>query len=198
MGQEKRFLNTRMYWAFILGMLICVSIGSLLVAASGRNEITKSSPATSQEPNQNSTPPPAKQGNPPAAAPQQANPSVNAVTQEAVKLGVLSCVSRINQVITFLTANSQSGVYIFPVQSQPDQHIFSTSLENIRPDSSTFYASASFFPNNDAAYDTVEYTNKGCDEMEKTVFKNLKRIGVLKKNIVILEGGSVKLFLMPA
>jgi hypothetical protein len=199
MGNEKHHLNTQSY--VILGILICTGIGAALVAVSGHNEIIKLASTTSQEPNQRSAPPantPAKQDNPAPAAPQQANPSVNAVTQEAVKLGVLSCVSRINQVITFLTANSQSGVYIFPVQSQPDQHIFSTSLEILGAGDTTIYSTASFFPNKDAVYDTVEYVNKGCDELEKTVFNNLKRIGVIKKNIIMLDGGAVKVFLMPA
>ncbi len=161
------------------------------------DEVTKFSSTTSQDPNQKSPPPapanaPAKQGNQAAATPQPASPSVNAVTQAAVKMGVLSCVNRINQVITFLTANTQNGVLIFPVQNPPDQHIFSTSLELLVQGDSTIYATASFFPNKDAVYDTVEYTSKGSDELEKTVFKNLKRVGVLKKNIVILDGGAVK------
>ncbi len=193
----------RSYGLVILGILICTSIGAVLVAASGRNEITKVS-STAQEPNQNSTPPaatPAKQGAPAPAAPaaqQPAAPQVNAVTQAAVKMGVLSCANRINQVVTFLTANTQNGALIFPVQNPPDQRIFSTSLELLAQGDETIYATASFFPNKDAVYDTVEYVNKGCDEMEKTVFKNLKRTGVLKKNIVILDGGAVKVFLMPA
>ena len=127
-----------------------------------------------------------------------ANPSVSAVTQAAVKLGILSCVSRINQVATFLTTNNQSGVFIFSPQEQPDRHIFSTSFELIRKDDSTLYASASFFPNQDAVYDTVEYVEKSCEELEKTVFANLKRISVIKKKIIVLNGGDVKVFLMPA
>jgi hypothetical protein len=199
MGHEKHHLNTQSY--VILGILICAGIGAALVAILGHNEIIKLASTTSQEPNQRSSPSadtPATQGNPSPATPQQANPSVSVVTQAAVKMGVLSCVSRINQVITFLTANAQSGVFIFPVQSQPDQHIFSTSLELLGAGDSTIYATASFFPNKDAVYDTVEYVNKKCDEMEKTAFKNLKRVGVIKKNIVILDGGAVKVFLMPA
>jgi hypothetical protein len=203
MGQQKHYLNTRIYGVITLGILICVGIGAALVAASGHNGITKLSAATSQEPNQKSTPPanaPAKQGSPAPATPQpqQASPSVNAVTQAAVKMGILSCVDRINQVITFLTTNTQNGVLLFPVQNPPDQHIFSTSLELLTQDDSSIYATASFFPNKDAVYDTVEYVNKKCDEMEKTTFKNLKRVGVIKKNIVILDGGAVKVFLMPA
>ncbi len=128
----------------------------------------------------------------------QMNSTVNIVTEAAVKLGVLSCVSRINQVASFLTTNNQTGVFIFKPQSQPDQHIFSTSFELVRNDNSTLYASASFFPNQDAVYDTVEYVNKSCEELEKTTFKNLKRVSVMKKNIILLDSGKVKVFLMPA
>ena len=128
----------------------------------------------------------------------QSDSSVNIVTEAAVKLGVLSCVSRINQVATFLSANNQTGVFIFKPESQPDKHIFSTSFELIRNDNSTFYASASFSPNQDAVYDTVEYVNQSCEELEKTTFKNLKRVGVMKKNIIVLDSGKVKVFLMPA
>ena len=47
-------------------------------------------------------------------------------------------------------------------------------------------------------YDTVEYVEKNCEELEKTVFANLKRISVIKKKIIVLNGGDVKVFLMPA
>lgn len=201
MDNEKHtILNTRRYLFIILSILILAGISISVVGLLRPDGIIKLASTTSKEPNRPSSPAgttPTDVNQKPAAA-QPVNPSVSAVTQEAVKMGVLSCVSRINQVATFLTANAQSGVYIFPPQKQPDQHIFSTSFENIRPDSSTFYASASFFPNQDAVYDTVEYVNKGCDELEKTVFKNLKRVCVLKKNIVMLDGGAVKVFLMPA
>jgi hypothetical protein len=198
---DKKNICARRRWIVIFGILVCTGTGAALVAVSGHNEIIKLSSTTSQEPNQHSAPPantPATQGNPSPATTQQANPSVSIVTQAAVKMGVLSCVSRINQVVTFLTANTQNGVLIFPVQNPPDQHIFSTSFELLASGDSSIYASASFFPNKDAVYDTVEYVNKGCDELEKTVFKNLKRVGVLKKNIILLDGGAVKVFLMPA
>jgi hypothetical protein len=133
-----------------------------------------------------------------APASQPAGPAVSTVTQQAVNLGVLSSAGRINQVINFLAGNNQSGAFLFPVYQEPDRHIFSTSLEVSRPDNTTCYASASFFPNQDAVYDSVEYVNKSCLEMEKVAFKGLKRIGVLKKNIIVLDGGTLKIFLMPA
>ncbi len=128
----------------------------------------------------------------------QDDSSVNPVIKAAIKLGVRSCINRINQVTSFFTANNLSGAYIFTPQNPPDQHIFSTSFELIRQDNSTFYASASFAPNQDVVYDTVEYVNMSCEDVEKNVFKNLRRIGVLKKNIILLDSGAVKVFLMPA
>lgn len=188
------------FWFFVLSVFLCIGICIPLVSAQRFGKIIKLSSTSSQDPNQRSEPPDnaASQSNSTPATPQPANPSVNAVTQAAVKLGVLSCLKRINQVATFLTANAKSGVLIIPSKEQPDQHIFSASFEILPPDNSIIYASASFFPNNDAVYDTVQYVDKSCDELEKTVFKHLKRKSVLKKNIILLDGGAVKVFLMPA
>jgi len=199
---EKRYsiLSSWRFWLFIFGILICIGICIPLVSAQRANEIIKLSSTSSQDPNQRSEPPDnaASQTNSTPAIPQPANPSVNTVTQAAVKLGVLSSLKRINQVAAFLTANAKSGVLIIPSKEQPDQHIFSASFEILPPDNSIIYATASFFPNNDAVYDTVQYVDKSCDELEKTVFKHLKRKSVLKKNIILLDGGAVKVFLMPA
>jgi hypothetical protein len=187
--------SLRKFRFIIFGVLTFIIVCTILFLSPGTSGVINLSATSSQpqEPNRRSAP----VGNP-APAQMPANPSVNAVTQAAVKLGVLSCVSRINQVATFLTANNKSGVYIFPPKSEPDQHVFSASFEILRPDNSTLYATASFLPNLDAVYDTVEYVNVKCEELEKTVFKDLKRITVLKKNIVLLDGGNVKVFLMPA
>ncbi len=193
-------LCLRRFRIFFLNILICVFICLFFIPVLKNAEITAYATSSSADSNQPGKPSAdantQKNIKPVSSLPD--NPSVSAVTQAAVKLGVLSAVSRINQVATFLTRNNQSGVYIFPVQDPPDQHVFSTSFELVRQDESTLYATASFFPNQDAVYDTVEYVNKSCDELEKTVFKNLKRVGVVKKNIVFLDAGSVKVFLMPA
>ncbi|MBN2455482.1 MAG: hypothetical protein JXB29_02940 [Sedimentisphaerales bacterium] len=188
------------FWGFTLGILIYIGICVSLVTAQRAGGIIKLSSTSAQNSNQHSEPSKdTRNANDSAPAkPQPANPSVHAMTQEAVKLGILSCLKRINQVATFLTSNNKSGVFIFPPVSPPDQHVFSTSFELIRPDDSTLYASASFFPNNDAVYDTVEYVPIDCNELEKTVFRNLKRLGMVKKNIILLDGGAVKVFLMPA
>jgi hypothetical protein len=111
----------------------------------------------------------------------QVNPKVHQVTQAAVKFGVLSSLKRIDQVATFLTTNNSSGVFVQKPKVPSDEHVLSTSFELIRPDNATIYATASFFPNNDAVYDTIEYVEMTCERAEKEIFKDLKRIGVLKK-----------------
>ena len=74
--------------------------------------------------------------------------SVNPIAQAAVKAGVLSCVSRINQVCTFLLAGVQKwGVCQFIPPSEPDRNIYSISMEKQGTDEAFAYASASFAPN---------------------------------------------------
>jgi hypothetical protein len=182
------------------GVILCIGIIQNCSALTKPGGLIMLSSVTSvpREPNQNSNIADTVNAAKAQVIQTNADPSVNIVTQAAVRLGILSCVSRINQVATFLTANNKTGVYIFKPQNKPDQHVFTTSFELIRNDNSTLYASASFFPNQDAVYDTVEYVNTGCEELEKTIFKNLKRISVLKKNIIILDGENIRVFLMPA
>lgn len=138
----------------------------------------------------------------PAAPAATTAPSVNAVTQAAVKAGVLACASRINQVVTFLTTNAKSSAFLFLPPNQPDRSIFSVSLGLEANNAPPRYASASFAPTTNglasAVYDTVEYLPKPVSEVETKILKNLKRKGTLGKDIVILDGGPVTVFLMPA
>ena len=200
----KKDSKIRLVSKYVVLFCLVLSAGLCIVLIPGidKREIITLSAASEQKQQVNNVNAPSKKQSPVNdSAPviqKPLNSSVNIVTQAAVKLGVLSSVSRINQVASFLTANNQAGVFIFKPQNQPDQHIFSTSFELVRNDDSTIYASANFFPNQDAVYDTVEYVEKNCEELEKTVFANLKRISVMKKNIIVLDGGAVKVFLMPA
>ena len=147
----------------------------------------------------------------PAAAPSktqapvsQPSPSnVNGITQAAVKAGVLACTSRINQVANFLTAGTQgTGALMFLPSNYPDQQMFSTSMEIPLKDSFA-YASASFAPNQisgcSGMYENVVYWPQKCTEVAEKNFGTLKKMGLLVKNINILDGGvSTKVFLMPA
>ncbi|MGD0280322.1 MAG: hypothetical protein ABSC11_13610 [Smithella sp.] len=133
----------------------------------------------------------------------QAASNVNNITQAAVNAGVLSCISRINQVANFLTANTQGlGTMIFLPPNNPDNQLISLSMEIPLKDSSA-YASASFAPNqaNGCAgmYETVAYWPQKCAEVGEKQFGSFKKGGALSKNITVMNGGeSIKIFLMPA
>jgi hypothetical protein len=132
-----------------------------------------------------------------------ASPNVNNITQAAVKAGALSCASRINRVTNFVTADSQDyGALMFLTPSDPDKQMFSVSMEIPLKDNSA-YASASFAPNQangcGGMYETVVYWPQKCTELAAKNYGALKKIGLLSKNITVLNGGeSTKIFLMPA
>lgn len=129
-------------------------------------------------------------------------PYISAVTTAAVQSGVLTCTSRINQVMAYLTGNTESGAYLFVSPQQPGQHIFSSSLELLIKDRSSIYSSASFMPNAfggcDAVYDTVEFIDKSCMDVEQELLKKSIKTGALKEHISIYDAGKVKFFTINA
>jgi hypothetical protein len=133
-----------------------------------------------------------------------ASSDLNNITQATVKAGVLSCSSRINQVANFLTAGTKdSRAFIFLPPNYPDQQLISTSMEIMGKDDSFAYASASFAPNQangcTGMYETVAYLPQKCTEVAEKNFGTFKKMGLLAKNISVLDGGgSTKVFLMPA
>lgn len=135
-----------------------------------------------------------------AAAP----PAVNGITQAAVSGGVLSCAGRINQVANFLTGGSQGvGAFLFTSPVDPDQRLASVSLEiPAGVDGGSVYASASFAPNQangcGATYETIIYWPDKCEEVAAKNLGIMKRVGLLAKNITVLDGGATKIFLLPA
>jgi hypothetical protein len=154
---------------------------------------------TSRDPLQKSAP--QKPQEPVMALPQRQS-SVNFITQAAVSAGVLSSVSTINKVTNFLTGNSISGAYLFIPPNLPDAGIFSVSVEIMPENTASMYASASFVPvpgaSPQAVYDAVEYVHKSPKELRNTVFRHIMNEQVLKKDIIMLDAGDVKVFLMPA
>jgi hypothetical protein len=138
------------------------------------------------------------------AASAESNPSkVGAITQAAVRAGVLSCAGRVEQVASFLTLNSRNGAVLFVPPSQPDQRLFSTSIEIENKDAPLAYASATFAPGMangcGTVYDSVVYWNVSCDEISTRNFAGAKRVGVLSRGIGILDAGlGSRIFLMPA
>lgn len=127
---------------------------------------------------------------------------MNAITQAAVGAGALACASRINQVTNFLGFNAQAGASMMVPPGQVDQRILPVAMET-PTESGPAYVSANFAPNQangcGAVYDAVVYWPLKCDALTTKQFASLKKVGLLKKDITILDGGATtKVFLMPA
>lgn len=131
-----------------------------------------------------------------------AAPSSNAVTQAAVREGVLTCAARINQLSNFLGYTPQAGALLMAPPAQPDQRLVPLAME-LPADHGSAYVAATFAPNQangcGASYDAIAYWPQKCEAVAARQFAGLKAIGKLKKDITVLDGGvATKVFLMPA
>ena len=94
--------------------------------------------------------------------------TVNAITGAAAKAGVAKCLARVNQVTSFVTANSESAAYLFISHTQQDNRFFSASIE-IQQTEILTYASAGFAPVGEdgggcgGVYETVTYWPDSCE-----------------------------------
>ncbi len=128
----------------------------------------------------------------------------NAVTQAAVQQGIMTCAARINHVTNFLGYAPPMGVLLMVPPTLPDQHLVPLAME--APLGSTdglAYVSATFAPNQangcGAAYEAVVYWPTPCDAVQVRQFAGLKKVGYLKTDIAVLDGGvATKVFLLPA
>jgi len=132
-----------------------------------------------------------------------ASNAANAVTQAAVQHGVLTCVSRINQVTNFLGFGPQAGALLMAHAQQPDTRLLPLAME-VPTEAGSTYVSATFAPGQangcGAAYEAVSYWPQKCDAVAAKQFAGFKRTEqALRKSITVLDGGSAtKVFLMPA
>lgn len=139
-----------------------------------------------------------------AAGVEMAGQGANAVTQTAVQQGIMTCAARINHVTNFLGYTPQMGVMLMVPPTQPDQRLLPIAMEaTVGASSSTAYVSATFAPNQangcGAAYEAVVYWPVRCETVQAKQFAGLKKVGQLKKDIAVLDGGAAtKVFLMPA
>lgn len=136
------------------------------------------------------------------AASSAARADIHPLTQTALQQGAFQCVGRINQVGNFLDFGNQAGALVMAPAGLPDQRLLSYSME-IPTERTAVYVSANFAPNPTngcgAVYEAVAYWAQGCDALAAKEFAGLKRIGLLKTAITVLEGGvATKVFLMPA
>lgn len=138
----------------------------------------------------------------PTVALANAAPATNGITQASVQQGVLNCAGRINQVTNFLGFTAQAGAVLMTPPNAQDQRLIPLAME-IPTESGSAYVSAQFAPNQangcGAAYDAVVYWPQKCDAVAVKQFASLKKIGQMKKDITVLDGGlATKVFLMPA
>jgi hypothetical protein len=141
-------------------------------------------------------------GNAPVSANKPNQSSPNAVTRSLVGQGVLKCASRVEQVSNFLGFGPSTGAMLLPVQQDADNRMAHVILESPTPEGSA-YVSATFAPNQGngcgATYDAVMYWPKSCEVVATQQFDKFKRIGALKKDVSVLDGGvATKVFLMSA
>lgn len=127
---------------------------------------------------------------------------LNSIAQAAQKAGVADCLGRINQVSSFLVAGSeQSGASLLVSPQTPNERIASIAFE-VKSPQVLSYASADFAPMNNgcsATYEAVTHWQNSCKDVATKGYAQLKVIGAIQKNVLVLEGGpQLRVFLMPA
>jgi hypothetical protein len=123
----------------------------------------------------------------------------------AQRNGVAKCIPRINQVTSFLTANtSNSGMVFNPPGSDVNQKLVATVIEAQAQTGGPSFISASYAPTSNAqdcsaTYDAVTFWPQACPQVATANFGAFKPAQALSRSILTLDGGPlVKVFLMPA
>ena len=127
----------------------------------------------------------------------------NQVALVAYGAGVRKCAERIDLVSNFLTQNTQSSALAFLPDRDPDNSMFSVSLEVKAESTPRAYASATFSPNTSVGcaseYETVQYWSESCTAVAAKTFKGATPTGTIASDISILSiGPSARVFLMRA
>ena len=123
----------------------------------------------------------------------------------AQRNGVVKCIPRINQVTSFLTANtSNSGMVFNPPGNDVNQKLVSTVIEAQAQTGGPSFISASYAPSSNAqdcsaTYDAITFWPQACPQVATANFAAFKPAQALSRSILTLDGGPlVKVFLMPA
>lgn len=174
------------------------SVGTALLLATTPALANEPKPAA--KPAGKSASAPAKPKAPSAQGAVNAKP-LNPIAQQVGKMGVNTCLPRIDQVTRYFSNSATLGAFAFPPHPDADKHVFSLSMEVINPNA-VGYVSSSFSPTADgcdAVYDAVTYWSVSCKETAAKAFPNIKAVGVVKQDLLVLDGGpKMRVFLMPA
>jgi hypothetical protein len=189
-----------------MGILVITShfcAGSLLWLAALVMPVGAQTPSRAGAASTAPTPAPAAQTAPQPVAQPAAPGRPHPFTLAAAQQGVLSCSSRINQVVSALGVSENSGGSWLLPPVQQDQRLAPLVVEMPISLGGSAYISATFAPNQangcGASVDAVVYWPQSCEDVAKQSYVGLKLLGRLKKDIAVLDGGAnIKIFLMPA
>lgn len=153
----------------------------------------------------------APRGAPPAAAapaPALAQPPANPIRQAAEQRGYAACGPRVEQVTNFLGFGPAAGAFLMVSAAPPgsgagDQRLLPLVMEiPLGPTSAIITASFAASPSGGgcgATYDAIVYWPQPCEGVVAGQFASLKRLGLLKRDVLVLDGGpATKVFLMTA
>jgi hypothetical protein len=115
--------------------------------------------------------------------------------------GVRNCAPRADQVLSFLTKNTQASALVFLPEHDADSSMTSVSLEVRAQGVPLAYASATLSPNTSigcaAEYETVQYWNESCNAVAAKTFRGAVPTGNLGSEIgILMIGPAARVFLM--
>ena len=149
-------------------------------------------------------PPSAAKPTPAAGSAASSGGAGKALMDAFMVAGNFSCAPRIKQVGEYLLRGAESGAFLFFNEAAPDQRQVGVALEIASPASGTSsYASAEFSSEASgdcgASYQAITYWPTNCAELARTKFADNPPLGLLKRNIAVLELSKLgRVFLMPA
>lgn len=139
-----------------------------------------------------------------SAMAQEQGGELSAIGQAAAQRGIVTCLPANDRLAKNLATSFDIGIFLFNQVEQPDKGLVSISME-LSPAPSgngSAYVSASFVPVGTSACQvmvesTMYWTNR-CVTVG-VGYQNYRTVGMLLKEIGILsDGGTQRLFLMPA
>lgn len=137
-----------------------------------------------------------------------ASPATNPLRKAVEQRGFGACGARVEQVSNFVGFGQAAGAFLMSSggvasASASDQRLLPLLMEiPLGPTSAVVSASFASGPAGgtcSATYDAIVYWPQGCEVVLATQFATLRRLGLLKRDVLVLDGGpATKVFLMMA
>lgn len=150
---------------------------------------------------------PARPAASPVPAP-AAPPSSNPIRQAAEQRGFAACGARVEQVTNFLGFGPAAGAFLMapgtPAGAAAGNRGLLPLVMELPLGPTSAFVTASFAPSPssatcDATYDAIVYWPQPCEGVVAGQFASLRRLGLLKRDVLVLDGGpATKVFLMTA